>query len=74
MDTCPAIVANAEAISSNVCYFGISPLGCSPVEFTDREGHVRIGPDPRQIDPRQVDHPTLWVLSQVAPDLFPSDP
>lgn len=74
MDTCPAIVANAEAISSNVCYFGISPLGCSPVEFTDREGHLRIGPDPRQIDPRQVDHPTLWVLSQVAPDLFPSEP
>lgn len=74
METCPAIVANAEAISSNVCYFGISPLGCSPVEFTDREGHLRIGPDPRQIDPRQVDHPTLWVLSQVAPDLFPSEP
>lgn len=74
MGTCPAIVANAEAISSNVCYFGISPLGCSPVEFTDREGHLRIGPDPRQIDPRQVDHPTLWVLSQVAPDLFPSEP
>jgi len=73
METCPAIVANAEAISSNVCYFGISPLGCSPVEFTDREGHVRIGPDPKQISPQHVDDPTLWVLAQVAPDLFPSE-
>lgn len=71
---CPAIIANAEAISSNVAYFAVSPLGCSPVEFTDREGHVRIGPDPRHIKPLQVDAPTLWVLSQAAPEMIPSKP
>lgn len=70
----PAIIANAEAISSNVCYFAISPLGCSPVEFTDRDGHVRIGPDPRHIQPVFVDAPTLWVLSQAAPEMVPSSP
>lgn len=74
MEICPVILANAEAISSNVCYFAISPLGCSPVEFTDRDGYTRIGPDPQHIKPRHVDVPTLWVLSQVAPGMIPSEP
>ncbi|WP_395744166.1 hypothetical protein [Prosthecobacter sp.] len=69
---CPSIVANAEAISSNVCYFAISPLGSSPVEFLDREGTQRIGPDPKQINPRHVEAPTLWVLSQATPEMIPS--
>lgn len=69
LELCPAIVANAEAISSNVAYFAISPLGCSPVQFTDSEGHVRIGPDPQSIQPRQVEVPSLWVLSQLAPEV-----
>ena len=69
---CPSIVANAEAISSNVCYFAISPLGSSPVEFLDREGTPRIGPDPKQINPRHVEAPTLWVLSQSTPAMFPT--
>lgn len=72
LELCPAIVANAEAISSNVAYFAISPLGCSPVQFTDHEGHVRIGPDPQQLQPRQVEVPTLWVLSQISPDVVPA--
>ncbi|WP_294224358.1 hypothetical protein [Prosthecobacter sp.] len=74
LEVCPAIVANAEVISSNVCYFAVSPLGCSPVEFKDGEGHVRIGPDPKKIDPRHVDAPTLWVLSQISPDIVPCEP
>ncbi|OYW70935.1 MAG: hypothetical protein B7Z37_29180 [Verrucomicrobia bacterium 12-59-8] len=69
---CPSIVANAEAISSNVCYFAVSPLGSSPVEFLDREGTPRIGPDPKQINPRHVEVPTLWVLAQAVPEMIPS--
>lgn len=69
---CPSIVANAEAISSNVCYFAVSPLGSSPVEFLDQESTPRIGPDPKQINPRHVEVPTLWVLAQAAPELIPS--
>ncbi|HYF34143.1 MAG TPA: hypothetical protein VD994_02545 [Prosthecobacter sp.] len=72
LEICPAIVANAEAISANVAYFAISPLGCSPVEFTDREGHRRIGPDPKNLRPQHVEAPTLWVLSQIAPDIIPA--
>lgn len=70
--SCPSIVANAEAISSNVCYFAVSPLGCSPVEFLDREGTPRIGPDPKQLNPRHVEAPTLWVLAQATPEMIPS--
>jgi hypothetical protein len=71
LELCPAIVSNAEAISSNVAYFAISPLGCSPVQFTDIEGHIRIGPDPQQMKPKNVEVPTLWALSQIAPEVVP---
>ena len=71
-DICPAIVANAEAISSNVMYFAVSPLGCSPVVFTDASGGRKLGPDPGRIAPIAVDVPTLWVLSQIAPEMIPA--
>lgn len=74
LEVCPAIVANAEAISSNVRYFALSPLGSSPVEFTDHHGEVRLGPDPQHINPRHVEAPSLWVLSQTASDMIPSTP
>lgn len=69
----PAIVANAEAISSEVMFFAVSPLGSSPVEFTDRDGSRKIGPDPRTLNPLHVEVPTLWVLSRLMPDLVPSE-
>jgi len=65
----PAIVANAEAISSEVVYFATSPLGCSPIEFTDERGVTMIGPDPQKLRPRDVEIPTLWVLSRIAPGM-----
>ncbi len=68
----PAIVANAEAISSEVMFFAVSPLGASPIEFTDRDGSRKIGPDPRKLNPMHVEVPTLWVLSKLMPDLVPS--
>lgn len=71
MEVCPSIVANAEAISSNVCYFAASPLGHPPIQFEDAQGQLRIGPDPAKLDPRMVEDATLWVLSQVAPSIFP---
>ena len=71
LEICPAIVANAEAISSEVMYFAASPLGCSPVEFTDSRGIKMIGPDPAKLNPRHVEIPTLWVLSRVAPSIVP---
>ena len=72
LEICPVIVANAEAISSEVMYFSASPLGASPVEFTNSRGVKMIGPDPQRLNPRDVEIPTLWVLSRVAPAMVPS--
>jgi hypothetical protein len=72
VEICPSIVANAESISSDVMYFAASPLGCSPVEFTDARGVRLIAPDPRHISPQQVEIPTLWVLSKIAPAIVPT--
>ena len=72
LEICPAIAANAEAVSSDVMYFAASPLGCSPVEFTDARGVKLIGPDPLLLNPQHVEIPTLWVLSRVAPSIVPS--
>jgi hypothetical protein len=69
----PAIVANAETISSDVMYFALSPLGVSPIEFTDHDGSTKIGPDPRKIKPQWVEAPTLWVLSKLMPELIPQE-
>ncbi len=71
MEISPAIVANAEAVSSDVMYFAASPLGSSPVEFTDTRGVKLIGPDPKRLNPQHVEIPTLWVLSRVAPGVVP---
>lgn len=72
MDLHPALCTTAEIISSNVRYFAISPLGCSPITFTDpATGDTKIGPDPASINPLNVCDPTLWVLSQLHPELIP---
>ena len=72
LDVNPSIVANAEAISSDVMYFASSPLGHPPVYFEDSTGQQRIGPDPVRLNPQRVEDATLWVLSKIAPTMFPS--
>ena len=72
LDICPAIVANAEAISSDVRYFAASPLGHPPVKFKDWDGAEKIGPDPTKLNPKMVEDATLWVLTKIAPTMFPS--
>jgi DNA-directed RNA polymerase subunit RPC12/RpoP len=64
---CPAIVANAEALSSEVCYFAVSAFGHTPV----RVGKA-IAPDPARLNPFQVEIPPLWALAQLCPHLVPS--
>lgn len=69
---CPSIVGGAESLSSDVKYFPVSPLGHSPVRFTDSTGLGLIGPDPLQLNPLYMDTPSLWALSKVAPSLVPA--
>jgi hypothetical protein len=68
MRICPAVVANAEAISHSVLFFPVSSFGHAPVKVGDKD-YV---PDPRLLKPFQVEVPMLWMLSMFAPDLVPS--
>jgi hypothetical protein len=69
---CPSIVGSAESLSSDVRYFPVSPLGHSPVKFTDSTGAEKLGPDPMQLNPLFMEIPSLWALSKVAPSLVPT--
>jgi hypothetical protein len=65
---CPAVVANAEALSTNVMFFAASAFGHTPVKL----GPGEYVPNPAQLQPIQVEVPLLWILSQVCPTLIHS--
>jgi hypothetical protein len=71
LETSPAIVGNAEAISGEVVYFPVSPIGHSPQPFAVPGGQgERIGPVPGQVAPRFVEVPVIWTLARLYPDLI----
>ena len=70
LDFCPTIVANAESISSCIRYFPISPLGHSPKEIKEGPLSGKLAPSPRRLHPILATAPTLWVLSETAPDIL----
>jgi hypothetical protein len=65
---CPAVVANAEALSTNVMFFFASSFGHTPLKI----GPGEYVPDPAKLRPTQVEVPLLWILSQVRPGLIAS--
>lgn len=68
----PSIVANAEALSDDVCYFAVSAFGHSPEKFVDPEtGAEYLAPDPAKLEPYAISDPILWALMKVSPGLFP---
>jgi hypothetical protein len=62
---CPAVVANAEALSSNVMFFYASSFGHTPLKI----GPSEYVPDPAKLRPVHVEVPLLWILSQICPSL-----
>jgi hypothetical protein len=66
---CPSIVANAEALSSEVCYFAVSSFGHPPVKVA---GGAHYAPDPSRLQPFHVEIPPLWALAKSNPELVPS--
>ena len=71
LETSPAIVGNAEAISTEVVYFPVSPIRHSPQPFIVPGGQAeRIGPVPGQVAPRFVEVPVIWTLARLYPDLI----
>ncbi len=72
MELHPTLCTTAETLSTYVRYFAISPLGSSPVKFTDPlSQNVKLGPDPKMLSPQNVCDPTFWVLSLLEPDIVP---
>ena len=65
---CPAVVANAEALSTNVMFFFASSFGHTPLKIGPNE-YV---PDPAKLHPVGVETPLLWILSQICPGLIES--
>ncbi len=60
----PAIVAQAQTISTNVKYFELSALGHSPQMLKEGKCVGMIAPIPSKIAPHAVEIPTIWALSQ----------
>lgn len=70
LDFCPTIVANAESISTRIRYFPTSPLGHSPKEIIEGPLRGKLAPLPRRLKPILATAPTLWALSETAPDIL----
>jgi hypothetical protein len=64
---CPAVVANAEALSTNLTFFFTSSFGHTPIKI----GPGEYVPDPAKLHPVLVEVPLLWILSQICPSLIP---
>ena len=68
-ELCPAVLANVEALSENVCFFATSSFGHTPIKI----GPGEYVPDPAQMQPMFIEVPLLWMLSQLSPNpLAPS--
>lgn len=65
----PPLVANAEALSSNVMFFAASSFGHTPVKLKIGAENAYV-PDPAKLRPVNVEVPLLWILSQICPNLF----
>jgi len=63
---CPAVVANAEALTSNLMFFAASSFGHTPIKI----GPGEYVPDPAKLQPSYIEVPLLWILSQICPGLF----
>jgi hypothetical protein len=63
---CPAVVANAEALSTNVMFFAASSFGHTPLKI----GPGEYVPDPSRLEPVHVEVPVLWLLSQLSSPLI----
>jgi len=63
----PTVVANAEALSTDVVFFAASAFGHTPVKV----GPGEYVPDPSQLNPTHVEVPIVWILSRVCPDMIP---
>jgi hypothetical protein len=69
-ELCPAVLANAEALSENIEFFATSSFGHTPIKI----GPGEYVPDPARLEPFFVEVPLLWILSKVNPGFLTPHP
>lgn len=75
MESCPAVVGNAESMCKDVLYFPVSSFGHTPVQTVNERTKARlISPDPTQLRPIFVEVPVLWLLSKFSQHFVPTTP
>jgi len=69
---CPGLVATAETLASEICYFAVTSFGHQPTVLTTGPNKGRIAPDPQRLAPAHVEEPVYWLLHRSSPELIPS--
>ena len=69
---CPGLVATAESLASEICYFAVTSFGHQPTVLTTGPNKGRIAPDPQRLAPAHVEEPVYWLLHRSSPELLPS--
>ena len=68
---CPGLVATAESLASEICYFAVTSFGHQPTVIGAGPNKGRIAPDPQRLAPAHVEEPVYWLLHRASPDLLP---
>ena len=71
VNLCPGLVAAAESLASQICYFAVTSFGHTPVMIQSGANKGRIAPDPQRLAPAHVEEPVYWILHLSSPELFP---
>jgi hypothetical protein len=69
---CPGLVASAESLAEQICYFAATSFGHSPVMIQAGLNKGRIAPDPQRLAPAHVEEPLYWLMHLASPAMFPA--
>lgn len=69
---CPGLVASAESLAEQICYFAATSFGHTPVMIQAGLNKGRIAPDPQRLAPAHVEEPLYWLMHLASPALIPS--
>jgi hypothetical protein len=69
---CPGLVASAESLAEQICYFAATSFGHTPVTIQAGVNKGRIAPDPQRLAPAHVEEPLYWLMHLASPAMFPS--
>jgi hypothetical protein len=69
---CPGLVASAESLADQICFFAATSFGHTPVMIGAGPNKGRIAPDPQRLAPAHVEEPLYWLLHLSSPAMFPA--